>query len=71
MSTVRCGPKSIYTQEQEEWLQSAKDEFLQGVEAQKGSRWETKFKKDTADAFVNKFAPTLPNDGTNWVEVCG
>jgi hypothetical protein len=58
MST-RCGPKSIYTKEQEQWLDRVREDLLQGLDKSNGRNWETKFKKESAKAFIEKFGLTL------------
>ena len=72
MSAPRCGPKSIYTQEQDQWLEQVKDDFVRNIEEKKGKEWETTFKKDKASAFVKKFSSSLTTEEPPevWVKVC-
>jgi hypothetical protein len=69
MAKIRCGPKSIYTTEQEAWIEEAKDEFLHGVQTRRGKQWESKWKRDKAEEFVNKFRTSLNGEPESWENV--
>jgi hypothetical protein len=72
MSTPRCGPKSIYTPEQGQWLEEVKEEFVRNIEEKKDKEWETTFKRDNATAFVQRFSSSLTTEEPPWVweKVC-
>jgi hypothetical protein len=69
MTKTRCGPKSIYTEEQGQWLEAAKKEFLKELENKHEPHWEVKWKNAKAKAFVAEFSEALGGDLELWQQV--
>jgi len=66
---TRCGPKSKYSKEQEQWLDEAIAEFLPQLETKHELHWEAKWKKAKVKEFVHKFASSIDGELELWEKV--
>ena len=62
MAKKCSGPKLIYTDEQQAWLDSAVEEYAQRVQQSRDSAWERDWKKAKVKTFLTQFQETLSGD---------